>query len=118
MKIYKYISLNLLSFLAYILFALSFYVFFVQPSTNKIFITLNHFAELYTLISYISLFFILLFILEKWLVKKYNKTFIKVNITNHLYLKNFLLFPFYFGLFCMLFNIFVFLSILFFLILA
>ena len=102
----KYISLNLFSLNAYFLLSLILFVFFIQRRINCIIINLETFFSLYSFCMYVSIFLLVLFIIEKFLCNK-QKIKMYFAIKNKDLKRIYLLF-FYTGFYFIIFNLVIF----------
>ena len=107
MKLHQYISLNIFSFITYLILTLIIFVFVIQTKINLLFISLEGFFSIYSFLMYFSLLLILLSIIEKFIYKKYPKKKFQIKIKNK-NLKKIYLFLFAFGFYLALFNLIVF----------
>ena len=111
MRLNKYISLNIFSLIGYIILILMFFVFCLQIVFNKLYINFELFMSLYSLLLYISILVLLVFIIEKYTRKKYPLLLSKINIKNAI-CRNIHIFLFYFGFYFSLLNLIIFVFIL------
>ena len=107
MKLHQYISLNIFSFITYLILTLIIFVFVIQTKINLLFISLEGFFSIYSFLMYFSLLLILLLIIEKFIYKKYPKKKFQIKIKSE-DLKKIYLFLFVFGFYLALFNLIVF----------
>ena len=92
MTFYRYISLNIVSLIFYLILLLTIFVFYVQIKLNTLFITEEQFFSIYSCLVYLSLVFLLLVFGEKYLKQKYLIFNFKTHIENRVLRNIFILF--------------------------
>ncbi len=107
MTLYKYISLNIVSIISYIMLLLIVFTFYLQLKFDILFLTLEQFFSVYTFFIYLSIIFLIIFFGESYLRKKYFFSNFKIKIENDI-LKNIFIILFNFGFYFALFNIVIF----------
>ena len=104
MTLYKYISLNIVSLIFYLIFLLSIFVFYVQIKLNTLLIDEEQFFSIYSCLVYLSFAFLFLFFGEKYLKRKYLILNFKIHIENRV-IRNISILFFNIGLFLAILNI-------------
>lgn len=99
MTLYKYISLNIVSLIFYLILLLTIFVFHVQIKFDTLFINEEQFYFIYSGLVYLSLFLLFSVLVEKYLRQKYSILKFKTHIENKIIRNIFVLF-FNFG-FCL-----------------
>ncbi len=104
MTLYKYISLNIVSLIFYLILLLTIFVFYLQIKLNTLFITEEQFFSIYSFLVYLSLGFLFSVFAEKYLKQKFSILNFKIHLENRILRNIFVLF-FNFGFYLAIINI-------------